>query len=60
MIEETGWYVRRGYPAEDLQKLADCAGLSVEEISLCSGFLSQKITGLPRLLTRGVGNNSSA
>jgi SAM-dependent methyltransferase len=52
LTEETGWHVRKGYRSEDLQKLADCAGLSVEEISFCSGFLSQKITGLLRVLSR--------
>jgi SAM-dependent methyltransferase len=50
--EETGWHVRKGYRAEDLQRLAESAGLSVQEVSFCSGILSQKITGLFRVLTR--------
>ena len=52
IAEETGWHVRKGYHAEDLRKLAECAGLTVQEVSFCSGFLSQKITGLFRLLSR--------
>jgi len=52
IAEETGWHVRKGYRAEDLLRLAESAGLTVQEVSFCSGFLSQKITGLFRLLTR--------
>lgn len=44
--EETGWHVRRGYVADDLKKLCKNAGFEIEEISYCSGFLSQKITGV--------------
>lgn len=50
--EETGWHVRRGYSPAMLQELAEQGGLVVEEISYCSGFLSQKITGLYRVLNR--------
>lgn len=43
---ETGWHVRKGYTEADYRSLAADAGLVVEEISWCSGFLSQKITGV--------------
>lgn len=49
---ETGWHVRKGYRAEDLEKLCRQTGMVVEEISFCSGFLSQKITGLQRWVSR--------
>ncbi len=43
---ETGWHVRRGYTPAMLRELADIAGLQVEEISSCSGFISQKLTSV--------------
>ncbi len=49
---ETGWHVRKGYTPEDLQRLCDASGLSVEEIGYVSGFLSQKITWLFRKLNK--------
>lgn len=49
---EDGWHVRRGYTAVQLRELCAHAGLMAEEISYCSGFLSQKITALQRRLAR--------
>lgn len=49
---EDGWHVRRGYTEVRLRELCRQAGLSVDEISYCSGFLSQKITFLLRTLSR--------
>jgi SAM-dependent methyltransferase len=46
---ETGWHVRRGYTKSMLTELCQSAGLWCEEISYCSGLLSQKTTGLMRL-----------
>jgi SAM-dependent methyltransferase len=45
---EDGWHVRRGYTSAMLTELCNTSGLMVEEISYCSGFLSQKITVLLR------------
>jgi len=42
--EETGWHVRRGYTSEMLRELSRDAGVEVESIGFCSGFLSQKLT----------------
>ncbi len=47
-----GWHVRRGYTAAMLSELCDEAGLVVEDISYCSGFLSQKLTMVLRRLAR--------
>ena len=41
---EDGGHVRRGYTPRMLEELCKHAGLLVEQISYCSGFLSQKIT----------------
>lgn len=49
--EEDGWHVRRGYTEETLAELCAAAGLEVERFSYCSGFLSQKITFVMRVLT---------
>jgi 2-polyprenyl-3-methyl-5-hydroxy-6-metoxy-1,4-benzoquinol methylase len=43
---EDGGHVRRGYSAEMLGELCRHAGLHIEEVSGCSGFASQIITGL--------------
>lgn len=48
--EETGWHVRRSYSPSMLRELYAQAGLSVEEISYCSGSLSQLITRPYRFL----------
>jgi len=49
---ETGWHVRKGYTATGLKQLCQNAGLVVDSISFCSGFLSQKITFVLRVLSR--------
>ncbi len=49
---EDGSHVRRGYTPRMLEELCKHAGLTVEAFSWCSGFLSQKITGLLRVLSR--------
>lgn len=49
---ENGGHVRRGYGTAMLEELCESAGLVVERISHCSGFFSQKITGLLRRLSR--------
>jgi len=49
---EDGSHVRRGYTPQMLAELCGHAGLAVESISWCSGFLSQKITGLLRSFSR--------
>lgn len=49
---ESGWHVRRGYSKAMLRELCEEAGLTVEEISSCSGFLSQKITACLRIGNR--------
>lgn len=45
---ETGWHVRRGYSAVMFRELCDQAGFVVEDISFCSGWVSQKLTWLWR------------
>lgn len=47
---EDGRHVRRGYTPAMLAELCEHAGLVCEEQSFCSGFLSQKITALQRVL----------
>lgn len=47
-VEERGWHVRRGYTPQMLHELAEHAGLRVEDISSCSGFLGQKMSWLMR------------
>lgn len=51
-VVEDGGHVRRGYSAQMLRQLATTAGLTVEELSSCSGLLSQKVTALYRMLSR--------
>jgi 2-polyprenyl-3-methyl-5-hydroxy-6-metoxy-1,4-benzoquinol methylase len=48
--EETGWHVRRGYSPKMLEKLCTQAGLICEEVSYCSGPLSQLIARPYRFL----------
>ena len=50
MEEEDGTHVRWGYLPEDFHRLCDATGFTVNEISYCSGFFSQKITSLYRFL----------
>lgn len=47
---EDGAHVRRGYSSAMLHELCDLSGLKCEEISYCSGFLSQKICTLENCL----------
>jgi 2-polyprenyl-3-methyl-5-hydroxy-6-metoxy-1,4-benzoquinol methylase len=49
---EDGGHVRRGYTEEALRSLCKTAHLEVLEIGYCSGYTSQKITGLLRFLGR--------
>jgi len=49
---EDGGHVRKGYSAGMLRELCELAGLRVERIGQCSGFTSQKLTGLMRRMTR--------
>ncbi len=49
---ETGWHVRKGYREARLRELCAESGITPMEVSYCSGFLSQKITYLLRLLAR--------
>ena len=49
---EDGWHVRRGYTAAQLLELCAHTGLLVEDVSYCSGFLSQKVTALLRFFSR--------
>ncbi|MBF0154301.1 MAG: methyltransferase domain-containing protein [Magnetococcales bacterium] len=49
-VTEDGWHVRRGYSKAMLLELCQHAGLVAEEISYCSGLLSQKLTWLMRTL----------
>jgi 2-polyprenyl-3-methyl-5-hydroxy-6-metoxy-1,4-benzoquinol methylase len=48
---ENGGHVRRGYTPAMLEELCSHAGLIVEHISYCTGFLSQKTTWLMRKLS---------
>lgn len=54
-ITEDGGHVRRGYTLCMLQELCRQAGLQVERVESCSGFWSQKITGLQRWVTEKFG-----
>lgn len=48
-VVEEGWHVRRGYSRAQLHDVFADTGLWIEEISFCSGFFSQKLTGFLRL-----------
>jgi 2-polyprenyl-3-methyl-5-hydroxy-6-metoxy-1,4-benzoquinol methylase len=50
---EDGWHVRRGYSKAMLGELCADAGLMIDEITYCSGFFSQKITAMMRMLGDG-------
>ena len=43
--------MRRGYTKTSLIELCNEAGLNIEEISFCSGFLSQKICYLQKKIS---------
>lgn len=51
---EDGRHVRKGYSPIQLETLARMAGLSVLEVSSCSGFMSQKLAGVLRHLSTRV------
>ena len=53
--EENGAHVKRGYVKAELKELCEIAGLSIEEISYCSGYTSQKITWIIRTLIPIIG-----
>mgnify|MGYP001236674592 CR=1 FL=1 len=55
LLTEGGGHVRRGYTKSMLVELCNSCGLSVEEISSCSGFFSQKITYFLRILCKKFG-----
>jgi SAM-dependent methyltransferase len=48
---EDGGHVRRGYTKAMLEELCEHAGLRVDEVSFCSGALSQLISGALRKLS---------
>jgi len=50
--ENLDWHVRRGYTPAMLAELCEDAGLVIEEVSYCSGVISQKLTTVLRLFTR--------
>lgn len=49
---EDGGHVRRGYTEAMLRELCDHAGLVIEEITTCSGFVSQRLTRMHRFFGR--------
>ena len=49
---EDGGHVRIGYTPEDCYRVCEGTGLKVIQIEYCSGFLSQKLTALLRVLTK--------
>lgn len=51
-LVEDGGHVRKGYTGAMLEELCSHAKLTPENISYCSGFLSQKITFLQRALSQ--------
>ena len=52
---EDGWHIRRGYSREMLKELCYQSGFKIEDISYCSGFLSQKVTFLIRIFNKILG-----
>jgi 2-polyprenyl-3-methyl-5-hydroxy-6-metoxy-1,4-benzoquinol methylase len=49
---EDGGHVRKGYSEGELREMCNSAGLVVEEISYCSGLISQKLTAVWRFASR--------
>ncbi len=49
---EDGGHVRRGYTPAMLEELCQQAGLRLEQVSYCSGWLSQRISTLLRALVQ--------
>jgi 2-polyprenyl-3-methyl-5-hydroxy-6-metoxy-1,4-benzoquinol methylase len=56
---EDGGHVRRGYSKSMLIELCEKSGMVPEEISFCSGFFSQKVTFLWRILNKLIGIRAS-
>jgi SAM-dependent methyltransferase len=52
---ENGGHVRKGYGADDLKKLCDCADLDVVEMNGCSGHASQLLAMVLRSLAARMG-----
>lgn len=50
-VVEDGGHVRGGYTRAMLEELCEQAGLQMEEVSYCSGYLSQRLTSMLRTLT---------
>ena len=51
---EDGRHVRKGYSANALRALCQSAGLVVDEVGSCSGFVSQKMNRVQRVLSSHV------
>jgi SAM-dependent methyltransferase len=49
---EDGGHVRRGYTKVMLEELCGQANLMIDTVSYCSGFLSQKITLMQRVISK--------
>jgi hypothetical protein len=47
---ETGWHVRRGYTRAMILELCDRSGFVADEISYCTGIVSQKVCHLWRVV----------
>ena len=50
--KENGAHVRRGYNKEMLKELCNQSGFKVEDISFCSGIISQKLCSAQRSFGR--------
>lgn len=48
---EDGRHVRKGYDAEMLRELCSVSNFIIDRIEFCSGYFSQKVTALQRLLS---------
>lgn len=49
---EDGSHVRRGYTVAMLEELCADSNIVLEKVTYCTGFFSQKITGLNTIITR--------
>lgn len=49
---EQGGHVRRGYTESMLEELCEHANLTAERFSYCSGFVTQKVTFVERILSK--------
>ena len=49
---EDGGHVRRGYTKAMIEELCNQANLMIDNISYCSGFMSQKITFIQRVVSK--------